>query len=200
MLQSRDTFKQRHREYSHHLFRNSLMKDHRKAAEVLRALANPDDPEWKPVRDLLMSDEQMAEYSAEMPASRRAALDNQWGYTGLIGSLSRSRDRLFANFMGLAYGYSLASHIQHADAVGTSIALERDFREPAARRDTLHAAHQVRLISDIFTALTIRLAVGYRYVDSDPAPITAALAEVNRLMEGFGPVYKDWMAVEYPSG
>jgi len=43
LLQSQETFKQRHQEYAHELFQIQRVKDHRKAGELLRALGDPQD-------------------------------------------------------------------------------------------------------------------------------------------------------------
>lgn len=196
LLQAQETFKQRHQEYAHELFQIQRVKDHRKAGELLRALGDPQDAQWRPVRDLLLSEQELAQFSGGRDASYRRALENKWGFTGLLAELSRSGDPLFANFGGLLYGYSLASHIQHADSIGVAIALERDLRQPA-RRDTLHAAHHARLISDVFTSLQMRLYVGYRFVGSDPAPLVAARRSIDDLLKGFGTIYEDWMRSEY---
>jgi hypothetical protein len=111
--------------------------------------------------------------------------------------LGRSNDPLFGGIVGLAHGYAMASHILHADVVGTSTPLDRD-RRSANRRDSIMLAHGVRLIYDVLACLKLRLAVGYRYVGQDPAPLVEAGRKIETLHASFGEVYENWMSVEYP--
>lgn len=163
LLQARETFAERHREYANKLFEIALLKDHQKAASVLAAVSDPDAPQCRPIRELLLPHAEVAEISARNEKASRRDLERRWGFTGLIGELSRSGDPYFHGLSALAHGYSMASHVQHGDIVGASIALERDLRS-VERRDTIHLAHEGRLLSDLLHFLFLRLAVGYRFV------------------------------------
>ncbi len=121
LLQTKDSFEQRHEEYRHDLFRIALLKDHAKVAELLAALPNRDHPSWKPLSDRLLSEEERIKISARYPQAQRRPLDTRWGFTGITGELARSGDPLFSNFSGLANSYSMASHILHADHLGTPV-------------------------------------------------------------------------------
>ena len=96
----------------------------------------------------------------------------------------------------MAHGYSLASHVQHVDMVGASIPLDRDRRAPE-RRESLHLAHQGRLVSDILILLYLRLTVGYRFVGADITPLVEAKALVDAAGEWQDDAYRAWMDVEY---
>jgi hypothetical protein len=194
LLQNHETFKKRYQEYSHDLFRIALLKDHRKAAELLTVLRDRDDPRWAPIRDLLLSNEEWGHIDRDYGPAQRRALETRWGFTGLMGELVRSGDVVFPGF---AYGYSLASHIQHVDYVGASIPLERD-RRSADRRDSIHLAHGVRLLSDAFAFFYLRLSTGYRFIDHDLTPIIVAWEKVKELLAGFGAVFEAWKSIEYP--
>lgn len=196
LLQAPASFEVRHREYRHDLFRIGLLKDHAKVVDLLAAVPNPDDREWRPMRELLLSDEEREAYSTAFPKPERSALDSRWGFTGMIRELVRSRDPLFRDFAGLASHYAMASHIIHADHIGTSTPSHTD-RRPPEERDALLKAHGVRLMSDVMTSLQIRLAVGYRFINQDPAPVLEAHAAMEKLRASFGPVYEDWMSVQY---
>ncbi|MDV3253548.1 DUF5677 domain-containing protein [Devosia sp. BK] len=196
LLQDRDSFKQRHREYSDDLFQIALFKDHKKVSELLSIVPNPNDLEWKPLRDRLLSNDEEARIGNTYNGTVRRALESRWGFTGLLGEFSRSGDELFRGFGGYAHNFSFASHILHADYVGASLALDRD-RRPPEKRDAVLLAHSVRLISDVLTCLHFRLVVGYRFVGSDTQPVAGAAAKVERLLGSFGDVYEDWMTAEY---
>jgi hypothetical protein len=198
LLQVSDTFEQRHQEYSYDQFRTGLLKDHAKAEELLRTLEDADQPSWKPLRDCLLSDEEHAEIAERFPKRERRALETRWGFIGILGELARSGDPLFRGFPGLAYGYAMASHILHADHIGTSIPLDRD-RRSSGRRDAILLTHGVRLMSDIMACLQIRLAVGYRFTGHALDGLTEAQQAIDRLNASFGTIYEDWMNIEYPA-
>ncbi|MCZ0733952.1 DUF5677 domain-containing protein [Phreatobacter sp. AB_2022a] len=196
LLQSPSSFEERHREYGHDLFRISLLKDHAKYAELLGVLPSVSDPGWRPFRERLLAEEEREEIATAYPKQVRSSLESRWGFTGLIGGLARSGDPIFKGFTGLATGYSMASHIAHADSVGTSIAMERDYRS-AERRDAISLAHGVRLMTDVMVCFHIRLAIGYRFISRDPAPVARATKAMTDLKTSFGRVYEDWMEAEY---
>jgi len=196
MLQARETFEERHREYTEDLFDISRLKDHRKALDLLESVGDPDGDEWRPMRDLLLSDEEVAEISGRLDKAARRALETRWGFTGLVGALSRSGDPYFHGLGALAHSYSLASHIQHADKHGTSIPLDRDMRS-AERRDAIHLAHEGRLLSDVLHFLFMRLAVGYRFVGADSARLVTIKARIDEACEPFRQATEDWHSIEF---
>ena len=99
----------------------------------------------------------------------------------------------------MAHTYSMASHIQHTDMVGASIPLDRDLRSDE-RRETIHSAHEGRLISDVLIFLYLRLCVGYRFVGADTAPLAEAEAAIEAVGTQFDAAHSTWMDVEYPVG
>lgn len=197
LLQRRESFEERYRQYSHDLFQIGLFKDHKKAAELLAVVPDPHDRAWKPIRDRLLSETELTSIGNAFGPTERRSLETRWGFTGLIGELSRSGDELTKGFTGFSHGYSLASHIHHADAIGTSIAIERD-RRSIERRDTILLAHGAGLISDALSCLHLRLAVGYRFIEHDFESVALAAQKIRNLREAFGGAYDDWMNVEYP--
>ncbi|WP_208451552.1 hypothetical protein, partial [Burkholderia gladioli] len=143
-----------------------------------------------------MPDEQLAELRDRYPKQERNALEQKWGFTGLIQSLSTSGDPAFSGFRGLAHGYSVSSHIAHADYIGASIPMDRDFRH-AERSKGAHLTHLARLLSDSCTCLYLRLVVGYRFVGEDLQPISEAGRRMDELCAPFGPIYQEWLNREY---
>jgi len=196
LLQAPASFEVRHREYSHDLFRIGLLKDHAKYAELLTVLPDSNDEMWRPFKERLLPDAQREEIATDYPKSVRGALENRWGFTGLIGTLARSGDPLFKGITGLASGYAMASHIVHADSLGTSVPLEIDKRS-SERRDTLLLAHGTRLMSDVLSCFHIRLAVAYRFIGHDPGPVEQTQKSIDELRASFGSVYEEWMSAEY---
>lgn len=199
MLQSPETFEQRHDEYASHLFSIAVMKDHRKSEELLASVDDPQDPQWRPIRERLLSIEELGELGSTYDRVHRRELESRWGFTGLVGELSRSGDPLFRNLGGLAHTYSMASHILHTDMVGASIPMDRDLRSDD-RRETIHLAHEGRLISDVLVFLYLRLTAGYRFVGADTRPLAKAKAAINELSEKVDCAQAAWMDVEYTEG
>jgi hypothetical protein len=197
MLQNRECFEVRHREYADDAFRIALYKDHKKAADLLSVLADPEARRWQPIRALLLPPREIQEIEESYPPSYRRSLESRWGFAGLIGALSRSGDPLFEGFGGFAHQYSMSSHIQHMDYVGTSIAVDRE-RRSSERKNAVALAHGVRLLSDLVTAFILRLRVGYRFVGADPTPLRSAIDKLKRLEESFGAVQDEWVEVEFP--
>ncbi len=197
ILQNTEKFGERHREYSFDHFQISLLKDHRKVKDLLAALPNGDDSSWTPFRERLLQDEEATAIASEYPRSRRRALETRWGFAGVISDLAGSGDPLFRGMTALAEGYSRASHILHADTIGTHLPFEIEQRS-AERREAIQLAHGVRLLSDVLSCLQIRLLVGYRFIGEDPAPLREANKLIEQLVAGFGSAYEDWMEVEYP--
>ncbi|MGY4298834.1 hypothetical protein ACVWXN_006929 [Bradyrhizobium sp. i1.4.4] len=197
LLQSRQEFAARHAEYADKLFEIALLKKHRKAESVLAAVPDPDGQQWLPIRGLLLPDSKLAELSARYDKAARRSLETRWGFAGLIGELSRSGDPYFGGLGALAHGYSMASHVQHADIVGVSIALERD-RRSDERREAVHLAHEARLLSDLLEFLFLRLAVGYRFVAADKSHLAEVRAVMDEARAPFRKAAEDWFRVEYP--
>jgi hypothetical protein len=196
LLQSPSTFKDRHRQFARDLFDIALLKDHQKAADMLDSVREPGAPQLKPIRDLLLSAEERTEFSARYDKPSRSKLERRWGFTGLLRELVRSGDPLFEGAMATAHAYSMASHVQHVDAIGASIPLERDARTDE-RRETIHLAHETRLISDVLAFMFLRLAVGYRFVGADVSPLADAKAIIDEAQSWHSEASAAWMSVEY---
>jgi hypothetical protein len=98
--------------------------------------------------------------------------------------------------MAVAHMYSMASHVQHVDAVGASLPLERDARSDK-RRESIHIVHEARLVSDVISFMFLRLAAGYRFVEADPTPLVEAKAAADEARRWHSELHEEWMSVEY---
>ena len=199
LLQSPETFAERYSEYAEDLFSIGVLKDHQKAADLLSAIKEPSDPRWQPIRDRLLSDAERHELSERFSRTVRKGLETRWGFTGLVSELSRSGDPLFRDFPAIAHAYSMASHIQHVDMIGASIAMERDLRS-GDRRDSIHLAHLGRLVGDVLNFMFVRLVVGYRFVETDLSPLGAIKDTLDEANRQLSKLHSKWMSVEYPDG
>jgi len=197
LLQSKAEFAKRHDEYAHQLFEIALLKDHRKAAELLALVPDAEAEQWRPIRDVLLPDSEFAAFSQKYGKSDRNELARRWGFTGLVGELSRSADPYFSGLGALAHSYAMASHVQHVDFVGASIPLERDHRSKE-RRESVQLAHTGRVISDLLDFFFLRLATGYRFTGSDKAKLNDAWSAIGKAREPFRQASAEWFAIEYP--
>lgn len=196
ILQSADNFRARFDEFCEEMFDLARMKDDQKAREVLSQVSNPDANEWNGIRGQILPDEEREQLRGRFDKATRRAMETRWGYTGLLDSLSKSGDPLYKKFSGLSAGYSLASHIHHADYVGVSIAMEREDRNDE-RRDAVHWAHLSRLISDCFACFQIRLVAAYRFVGGDPSDLNEVARRIDQLREHMRPAFDHWSKLEY---
>ncbi|MDE8743018.1 DUF5677 domain-containing protein [Pectobacterium polaris] len=195
LLESREKFKERFNEYSTAQYEISLLKDDNKVLELLSILPNPDDEQWLPLRERLLADEERKRINETYEKSYRRSLETRWGFTSIIGSLTRS-GKPFHGFSGLSYGYSVSSHVLHADYLGVVLPIERDSRGHE-HLSAVHLAHLSRHISDAFTCLIMRLYVGYRFVGIDTAVINEAIKKIDDLQVPFREEYNKWIDIEY---
>lgn len=196
IVQKPTEFKARLDEYERQQFEISLVKDDQKARDLLKAVPNPMDFEWKPIKDRVLPEVYREELRAKYSKAHRSTLERKWGYAGLLESLSQSGDLAYGGFTGLAYGYSIASHIQHADYFGISVPYERECRS-AERRDAIHMAHLGRLIIDCFVCFQLRLGAALRFANADLAPLSEVVRAIKECSEAMDFPYKKWLAVEY---
>jgi hypothetical protein len=196
MLQSQEACAERHEEYAEDLYNIALVKDHRKAKDLLALVPDPQSATWRPVRGVLLSDEQFEELSSRYGRAARKELETRWGFTGLIGQLARSADPYFTDITALAHGYAMASHVQHVDFAGAAMPLERDCREPE-QRESVHLAHAARIISDCLWFFFLRLSVGYRFVGADRSRLREVANAIEQACAPFGKGYSDWARAEY---
>lgn len=198
ILQAPHTFAERLREYSQDLFEIGLLRDHHKISSLLAEVSPASASQLRPLTDRILEAAELERIQARLPRSVRAAVEGRWGFTSMVGALDRSNDALFPGIVAMAHGYSMASHVMHADPIGAMMPLERDHRPPEARVAS-HAVHLARLILDALICHRLRLLVAYRFVGANPD----GLARANELVEAanrrHGEAYRVFEQVEYPA-
>jgi len=196
LLQAVDTFEKRHDEYALDLFHIGLLKDHKKAEELLAGVADPEAPYWRPIQERLLSPDELTDIESRFDKYARRSLETKWCFSGLLRHLARSGDPAFSNISCFSHGYSMSSHLMHADSIGTSIALERDFRS-YERRQKLHLSHLAGLLSSQVQYIYMRLKIGYRFVGHPPDDLLGAEVKIRALENKFGMAYEEWLNCEY---
>jgi len=196
IVQTPEEFHQKLKEFAEDQFDLAILKDDKKARDLLAGLQDAGAPEWRPFRDMVISDIERVELGNRYDKTTRRSMTTRWGYAGILGALERSGDPFYKNFSGLSFSYSMASHIQHADYVGISMPSERANRS-CEGQNSVHLAHMARLFSDCFTCFLFRLMAAYRFADSDLKVVNEAAKKIEIFMAGMGYTQKQWIEREY---
>ena len=196
ILQTEATLDVRLEEYADALFDIAMLKDTAKRAEFFEVIPDPEAPEWRSIKEAMVSEAELERIRSKFSKIERRRLEAKWGFTGILGELANSGDDLFKPLPSLMHFYSNASHIQHADAVGVWMPIERDSRS-VARRDALHLAHAARLISDTMTMFDLRLHIGRRLVLADPGELINYRTAAAALSEQLSLAADEWSDIEY---
>jgi hypothetical protein len=196
LLQELQTFEDRHTEFAEHLWEIGRAKDHEKAKSFFDGIPNPGDRRWDPIREMILSDEELKIIRQKFTKEERRELERKWGFSGIVTFMSRSNDPFFAGFKSFAHGYSIASHLLHADFAGTAIPMDRDTRS-LERKEAAHLAHLSRLISDVFAFFQCRIFVGYRCIGHGKETLIPAFNRITNLLAAHGKIRDEWMDTEY---
>lgn len=196
IIADKTEFSTRHDEYADDCFAVARIKDHEKARRLLEILADAPNNITTPIKELLISDSELTYLSSKYDQKLRRRIDTQWGFTGLIEHMARSGEALGRPAAGLLHGYSMASHIGHADQAGVGMAMEREYREPA-RRLAVERAHAARLISDQISFCLFRLRSAYKFIGRPIDELNSRISNENGIHHQLAELQTEWFAVEY---
>lgn len=185
------------REYRIELPDVASMRDHSRLETLLPMLPDPDAPEWRPLREMLLSAEGVEELRSEYPRARRRELEQRWSFSEITGWLSKSGIGDFAGFTGLLHGYGMSSHLAHVDWTGAHMVWERG-RRSTQRMNAIEMAHGGRIMADTLTAAALRVAAAYRYKGFSLEPVRKASLEQSSLRDRFAAADNEWRTIEYP--
>jgi hypothetical protein len=198
LLESERTFIVRCIEYHDALPAITRLRRHTRAAEALKALEQVDDEGVRPLRDLLLSDDELAEINAAYPRETRRKIEQRWGFTALVEAVSK-RGRVFGpTARSWLHTYSTASELQHMTFEGASMPLERD-RRPNHRRAAIELAHAARLIDDCFHLTFLRVFAIFRFLRRDPRPLFEVELRQGPFLAELAEARREWEQVEYGS-
>lgn len=154
----------RAREFTDTLRDIAALKRHRRALIALSQLP-ADGPQWQPIRDVLLTSDEVDELEAEYPKASRDALERKWGFARMVETLAKSGPR-YAALTGLLYNYGMASHSTHLDGDAVLMMWERE-RRPEHRLHAVELAHGARLIGDTLTFADLRTSEFIRIHGAD---------------------------------
>lgn len=198
LLESPSTFTARCIEYRDVLPAIAKVRWHTHASEALKALAGTPGGELRAYKDLLISDEEVAEIRAAYPREMRKDIERRWGFTALVDAVSQPGGAFGPTGRLLLHGYSIGSHLEHMSYEGTDMPLERDQR-PKERRDAIELAHAAKLIGDCFQFTFLRALAVHRFLTLDFNALLAVEARHKALVGELEEAGSEWERIEYAS-
>lgn len=183
-------------EYKETLPKIAALRDHSHADDVLKHVGDTNADEWRPLRDLLLSPEELAQRRGEFPRSARSTLEQRWSFTELVRELTGSSGEVLKGFALLLHNYGMSSHVAHADWIGASMVWERQTRS-ADQIQAIEFAHAGRLLVDVITAATLRVMAAYKYKGLASEPVLRAFDATAPLREEVRVSGQRWRDAEY---
>jgi hypothetical protein len=183
-------------EYDCILPANNRLKRHDRIEPLLKVIDDPDAPEWKAYRDLLLSENEIKELRHHFPKNVRRSVEQAWSFHSLLQALSSSGLPVLRECKHLFCNYGLSSHVLHQDADGIEMIYDRNNRD-AIRKDAIELAHAARLLDDLMTMSLIRCAISQHvcgYPDGAPLPICQAHLSLQNELKT---LLADWTRIEY---
>lgn len=164
LIHSKSDVKSRHDEFAEHQFQIAIMKEDQKARDALELVPDASSSEWDAIRALVLHEVEREKLKAMYDKANRRSMDTRWGYTGILNALVRSGDPEYSTLSGLFYGYTLSSHLHHADYMGISIVRGHSRLDPYTR-DLTQIKRMARLIRDCFTCFELRFCAAGRFAE-----------------------------------
>ena len=131
------------------------IKRHKRSEEFLSAVPDRDADEWRPLRDLLLSDEELEDLTPRYGAKTRRQIEGRWGFGRIVAEMERIPGHPYAGMRHLVNGYGISSNLLHQDSDGIGIVADRISRDDK-RRDAATVAHCARIISDLLVMSQLR--------------------------------------------
>lgn len=178
------------------LFALGRLRHHTRLEEMMKAVSDPDSPEWRPFRDLIMKPGEADAIRGKYPRSTRQAVEQRWSFGEICAALRRSQSPGLANLAHMMFSYGMCSHIAHQDSVGTSIIWDRITRSEE-RRAAVELAHGARLISDVCAFAQLRTIMLFRRCGEDVAPIKPLMDNLSALEKEMRRAHLEFDEVEY---
>lgn len=183
-------------EYWNILPETARLRRHKNIRNFFQLIDESDQPEWKPLMDQLLTDQEVEIIETKYSKKTRHQIEQRWSLSELIRSLSSSGIQGFESFVALVYGYSVASHHVHKDGDSTGIIWDRERREEPRKR-ALILAHTARLFSDTATFARIRTFMVLRLNNVNRKQISILEAKYQPLFDDFTRAIEEWQIIEY---
>ncbi|EGD46261.1 hypothetical protein Cpap_0873 [Ruminiclostridium papyrosolvens DSM 2782] len=172
-----------------------LITRHYKAQEMISKL-DDNSSKYVPVKELLLSDEELQKLRDKYPKKYISHLNQKWSFSEMIKVLANSDIQEFDKLASMYYGYSLGSHFTHQDGDGIGMIWDRQNRD-TKRRLSIELAHGSRFVSDILSLTTLRTTLYLKFYGVDPKPMTTLYKHLDILFKETENYYKEWFEIEY---
>ena len=184
-------------EYQNHLPEINRLKRHQRLATLLSAVSDRENNEWKPFRDLLLSEREKMELETRYPRNVRKQIEQKWSFHSIINSFHQAGIEELDRFKHLFYGYGQGSHVLHQDSDGINMIWEREQRDDN-RRFAIEIAHGAREMSDLLIMAFLRYLAILRLCSKDTLPAKVFYEKQQPLFDQFHDAQACWYNIEYP--
>jgi len=170
---------------------------HYKATNLLEKI-NDKSLKYEPIRELLLSDEELNSLTERYPRKYRKELEKKWSFGEMVQELSNSKIEGFDTLIAAYYGYSLSSHLIHQDGDGIGLIWDRNNRD-TARRTSLELAHGARLISDVLSLNMLRTRLYFQFYGIGTVSMQELSNTYEAIQKEIGEYYNKWLEIEFES-
>jgi hypothetical protein len=126
-----------------------------RAKQILDWVSDPENDCWQPLRDIVLTDAEIAELRDGTNRHARKELEERWSFAGIMRHFATSHLPEWKCISMLAHGYGNSSHLIHKDGIGVGMVWDRYQRDPD-RQAAVTLAHAARLISDVCAFCELR--------------------------------------------
>jgi hypothetical protein len=172
------------------------IRRHQRLKDFLSVVENPDADEWRPFRDLLLSEKQLDELQKKYPKASRQKLNQKWSFAEICLALRRSGQPGYEHLGHMLYNYGMSSHIAHQDIDGIGMVWDRNKRN-AARRTAVELAHGGRLIGDIGIMTLLRAKTLFKLWNSGSAILKPHVEELDLILKDTAAAGEEFHDIEY---
>jgi|ERR1017187_2274207 hypothetical protein len=183
-------------EFDTHLAAFGQMKRHQRLEEFLAIVDDPNADEWKPFRDMLLTNDRLAEFREAYPRKTRQQLEQKWSFGGICAALRKSGQKGIDSFGHMLFNYGLSSHVAHQDTDGIGMVWDRNNRSER-RRIAVELAHGGRLVGDIATMAWLRAHTLFQFVGADRQPLKDMWKRREVIAQETADAVKHFHEVEY---
>jgi hypothetical protein len=174
------------------------IRRHQRLKEVLSVVGNPDADEWRPFRDLLLTEAQLEELQKRYPKAVRQKLNQKWSFAEICVALRNSGQPGYELFGHMLYNYGMSSHVAHQDIDGIGMVWDRNSRDES-RKTAVEVAHGGRLVGDVAIMSLLRAKSLFKLWNADAKDLKPFTEELNSILAETTVAGKDFYNVEYGS-
>lgn len=193
---SKDDIIQKCNEFWNVIPEMKLISRHKKAQDNLSTKDSMDNGIYKPMEDLVLTEEEITSLERKYPKKLRKQMEQKWSFSEIVRTLSASGEPAYDTLVSTYHDYAIGSHLIHMDGDAIGIIWDRNNRE-SERRIALELAHGVRLISAILTYAAIRTEVYYKLYKLDASPMNDLKRRTITFTQEIEEHYKKWLNLEY---